>query len=140
MDFEMEDGLEGRNKRGKARPAGTLGAKGLFFRSVSLVTATGSNTVNITNPGNARTLVGINFWNTNNAQPFSDETISLTVNSETLLQQNSIKEFSPADHVIAKPVIEINRPLKGTDEIQLSISTQGAGGVPLNATIYYLPY
>lgn len=135
----MEDGLEARRKRGQ-KPTPARGQKGLFFRSVSFVTQTGSNTINITNPGNARTMVGINFWATNNAQPFSDETATLTVNSEVLLQNNAVKEFSPADHVIAKPVIELNRPLGGTDEIQLVISTAGAGGVPGNVTIYYLPY
>jgi hypothetical protein len=111
MDEELQ-GLEARRRR-----------------MVGTVTST------ITQPGNMRNLIGLNVYQD---VAFTTETISLTINSEKVLDNVSAKDLCPETHQVSDPVIRISRELMGNDDIKLEY-TSPTGGNTLNATFYFSP-
>lgn len=131
---EMEEmgGLEAR-RRGAAKVQ--VGAKGIRLKGFNVTTQVGTVTQTITQPGNMRNLIGINAYK-NTA--FTNETISLTINSERVLDNIAAKDICPENHQIGDPVIRISRPLTGNDDIKLEV-TSGTAGQTVNATFYFSP-
>ena len=82
-----------------------------------------------------RNLIGLNVYQN---IAFTDETVSLTINSEKVLDNIAAKDLCPETHQVSDPVIRISRELMGNDDIKLEF-TSGASGNILNATFYFSP-
>lgn len=131
-ELEEMSALEAR-RRSTARPQ--VGAKGLRLKGYNIISIVGTSTTTITQPGNMRNLIGLNVYQ-NTA--FTTETISLTINSEKVLDNVAAKDICPENHQIGDPVFRFNRPLTGNDDIKLEFTSGTAGNV-LNATFYFSP-
>lgn len=135
--YEMDEmdempGLEARRRR-RAMPQ--VGAKGIRLKGVNVTAVAGTVTVTITQPGNMRNLIGLNVYQN---VAFTSETISLTINSEKVLDNVAAKDLCPETHQVSDPVIRISRPLMGNDDIKLEFTSSTPGNL-LNATFYYSP-
>jgi hypothetical protein len=131
MDEEMA-GLEARRRK----PAKTQqGAKGVRLKGYNITTQVGTVTTTITQPGNMKNLIGLNVYQD---AAFTTETISLTINSEKVLDNIAAKDINPQSHQVSDPVIRISRELTGNDDIKLEL-TSGTAGNTLNATFYFSP-
>jgi hypothetical protein len=131
-DMEEMGGLEAR-RRGAAKVQ--VGAKGIRLKGYNVTSQVGTVTTTITQPGNMRNLIGLNVYQN---YAFSTETISLTINSERVLDNISAKDICPENHQIGDPVIRISRPLTGNDDIKLEFTSGTAANI-LNATFYFSP-
>jgi hypothetical protein len=131
----FEEALEARRTNKKPM----VGAKGIRIKGYTVQTITGTLQRVINQPGNMRNLIGLNAYVLGSGS-FTDETISLNINSELVLDNISIKDQAPADHIISDPVIRINRALTGNDDIKLEVNSQGVGGVNINLVFYFSPY
>lgn len=133
--FEMEemDEMSARRRRGPVKPQ--VGAKGIRLKGYNITSQVGTVTTTITQPGNMRNLIGLNVYQD---VAFTTETISLTINSEKVLDNVSAKDICPENHQIGDPVIRISRELLGNDDIKLEY-TSSTGGRTLNATFYFSP-
>lgn len=131
-EMEEMDGLEAR-RRGKAKIQ--VGAKGIRLKGFSLTSQVGTVTQTITQPGNMRNLIGLNVYQDS---AITSETLSLTINSERVLDNIAAKDINPESHQIADPIIRINRPLTGNDDIKLEYTSATAGRI-VNATFYFSP-
>ena len=80
-------------------------------------------------------LIGLNVYQ---STAFTTETISLTINSEKVLDNIAAKDICPENHQIGDPVIRISRELLGNDDIKLEF-TSGSSGNTMNATFYFSP-
>jgi len=132
---EMDElqGLEARRRR--RTPAPMVGAKGIRLKGYNLTSQIGVVNQTITQPGNMRNLIGLNVYQ---SVAFTTETISLTINSEKVLDNIAAKDICPENHQIGDPVIRISRPLTGNDDIKLEYTSDTAGRT-LNATFYFSP-
>lgn len=133
--YEMEemDELGARRRRPAAKPQ--TGAKGIRLKGYNVTTVVGTQTTTVTQPGNMRNLIGLNVYQ-NTA--FTTETISLTINSEKVLDNIAAKDICPENHQIGDPVIRISRELQGNDDIKLEV-TSGTANNTVNATFYFSP-
>jgi len=129
---EMDGGLEARRRK-PAKPQ--VGALGIRLKGFNITTQVGTVTQTITQPGNMRNLIGLNIYK---GTAFTTETISLTINSEKVLDNIAAKDICPEQHIIADPVIRISRPLTGNDDIRFEV-TSGTAGQTVNATFYFSP-
>lgn len=132
MYEEEFDGMAGLEAR---RRAPQVGAKGIRLKGYNIASIVGTSTTTITQPGNMRNLIGLNVYQDT---AFTTETISLTINSEKVLDNVSAKDICPENHQIGDPVIRISRPLSGNDDIKLEFTSTSAGKI-LNATFYFSP-
>ena len=131
MEEEMA-GLEARRRKPvKVQP----GAKGIRLKGYNITSQVGTVTTTITQPGNMRNLIGLNIYQD---ADFTTETISLTINSEKVLDNISAKDINPLNHQVSDPVIRISRELTGNDDIKLEFTSPNPGNT-LNATFYFSP-
>jgi hypothetical protein len=131
IDEEMA-GLEARRRKA-AKPQ--QGAKGIRLKGYNVTSQVGTTTTTITQPGNMRNLIGLNVYQD---VAFTTETISLTINSEKVLDNIAAKDINPQSHQVSDPVIRLSRELTGNDDIKLEYTSAAAGNV-LNATFYFSP-
>jgi len=136
-EFEEMDELGARRKKMNRVPQ--VGAKGIRIKGYNITTITGTAEKVISQPGNMRNLIGVNVY-VLGAGALTDETISLNINSELVLDNISVKDQAPEYHFISDPVIRINRALTGNDDIKVLINSQGVGGVQINLVFYFSPY
>jgi len=134
--YEMDEmdefsGLEARRR--KAMPQ--VGAKGVRLKGYNVTSQVGTVTTTITQPGNMKNLIGLNVYQD---AAFTTETISLTINSEKVLDNIAAKDINPQSHQVSDPVIRLSRPLTGNDDIKLEFTSPTAGNT-LNATFYFSP-
>lgn len=132
--YEMDE-MDELSARRRAVPQ--TGAKGIRLKGYNITSQIGTVTTTITQPGNMRNLIGLNVY-TNAAGGFTSETISLTINSEKVLDNIAAKDIAPENHFISDPVIRLSRPLTGNDDIKLEF-TSGTAGDTINATFYFSP-
>lgn len=132
-ELEEMDELGARRRRPAAKPQ--TGAKGIRLKGYNVTSQVGTVTTTITQPGNMRNLIGLNVYQ-NTA--FTSETVSLTINSEKVLDNIAAKDLCPETHMISDPVIRISRELMGNDDIKLEFTSPAAGNI-LNATFYFSP-
>jgi hypothetical protein len=131
---EMDEmGALDASRRRTTKPQ--TGAKGIRLKGYNITSVIGTVTTTITQPGNMRNLIGLNVYQT---AGFTDETISLTINSEKVLDNISAKDICPENHQISDPVIRISRELTGNDDIKLEFTSSSANNI-LNATFYFSP-
>ena len=135
FEFEEMEEMGGLEARRRSAPKVQVGAKGIRLKGFNITTQVGTVTQTITQPGNMRNLIGINVYK-NTA--FTNETISLTINSERVLDNIAAKDICPENHQVSDPVIRISRPLTGNDDIKLEV-TSGTAGQTVNATFYFSP-
>ena len=135
--YEMDemDDLQGLEDRKRRSPKVMTGAKGIRLKGYNITSQVGTVTSTITKPGNMRNLIGLNVYQDT---AFTTETISLTINSERVLDNIAAKDICPETHQIGDPVIRISRELTGNDDIKLEYNSGVAGRV-LNATFYFSP-
>lgn len=135
FEEEMDElgALEARRRRMQAKPQ--VGAKGIRLKGYNITSIVGTSTTTITQPGNMKNLIGLNLYQD---VAFTTETISLTINSEKVLDNISAKDICPENHFISDPVIRISRALTGNDDIKLEF-TSATGGNTMNATFYFSP-
>lgn len=133
MDEELQ-GLEAR-RRSMRKKSPMVGAKGIRLKGYNITSQVGTVTTTITQPGNMRNLIGLNVYQD---VAFTTETISLTINSEKVLDNVSAKDLCPETHQVSDPVIRISRELMGNDDIKLEFTSPTAGNT-LNATFYFSP-
>lgn len=138
-EFEEEEGFSALEARRKSGRIPQVGAKGIRIKGYTVTTVTGTIERVISQPGNMRNLIGVNVYILGSGS-FTDETISLNINSELVLDNISAKDQSPANHTISDPVIRLNRQLTGNDDIKVLINSQGVGGVVINLVFYFSPY
>lgn len=133
--YEMDemDEMGARRRRGPIKPQ--VGAKGIRLKGYNITSQVGTVTTTITQPGNMRNLIGLNVYQD---VSFTTETISLTINSEKVLDNISAKDINPPSHQIGDPVIRISRELLGNDDIKLEFTSPSPGNT-LNATFYFSP-
>ena len=117
-----------------------FGAIGINWKGYTVNAIAGTQTYTISQPGNMRNLIGLNVYVLTTGGVLTDETISLNINSELVLDNISAKDQAPQFHQIANPVIRLNRQLTGNDDIKVLINSQGVGGILLNLVFYYSPY
>jgi len=129
---EMDGGLEARRRK-PAKPQ--TGAKGIRLKGYNVTSQVGTVTTTITQPGNMRNLIGLNVYQDT---AFTTETISLTINSEKVLDNIAAKDINPQNHQVSDPVIRISRELTGNDDIKLEFTSGTAANI-LNATFYFSP-
>lgn len=129
---ELEE-LGARRRKPAAKPM--TGAKGIRLKGYNVTTIVGTQTTTVTQPGNMRNLIGLNVYQN---VAFTTETISLTINSEKVLDNIAAKDICPEEHQIGDPVIRISRELMGNDDIKLEI-TSGTANNTVNATFYFSP-
>jgi hypothetical protein len=130
---EMDEMAARRRRSSPARPQ--VGAKGIRLKGYNITSQIGTVTTTITQPGNMRNLIGLNVYQN---VAFTDETVSLTINSEKVLDNIAAKDLCPETHQVSDPVIRISRELQGNDDIKLEF-TSGTSGNVLNATFYFSP-
>jgi len=133
MDEELQ-GLEAR-RRSMRKKSPMVGAKGIRLKGYNVTSQVGTVTTTITQPGNMRNLIGLNVYQDT---AFTTETISLTINSEKVLDNVAAKDLCPETHQVSDPVIRISRELMGNDDIKLEFTSSNGGNI-LNATFYFSP-
>jgi hypothetical protein len=130
-EFEMNEGLEAKRRISKPQ----TGAKGIRLKGYNVTSQVGTVTTTITQPGNMRNLIGLNVYQ---GTAFTTETISLTINSEKVLDNIAAKDICPETHQVSDPVIRISRELTGNDDIKLEFTSATANNT-MNATFYFSP-
>ena len=132
--FEEEfDG--GGLEAARRRPAVQVGARGVRLKGFNITSQIGTVTQTITQPGNMRNLIGLNLYQN---VAFTNETITLTINSEKVLDNVAAKDICPETHQVSDPVIRLSRILTGNDDIKLEFTSSAAGNTA-NATFYFSP-
>jgi hypothetical protein len=134
--YEMDEMDEMAARRRRSSPAKPqVGAKGIRLKGYNITSVVGTQTTTITQPGNMRNLIGLNVYQ---SAAFTTETISLTINSEKVLDNIAAKDINPQSHQVGDPVIRISRELQGNDDIKLEFTSPTANNT-LNATFYFSP-
>jgi len=117
-----------------------FGAVGIVFKGYSVNAIAGTQTYTISQPGNMGQLVGCALWATTSATAITTETVSLTINSNQVLDNITARSISPQtdNHVNnSMPFFPLYRKLSGNDDIKFSVT--GAGSLTLNLVLYFLP-
>ena len=117
-----------------------FGAIGIVFKGYSVNAIAGTQTYTISQPGNMGQLVGCALWATASGGAITTETVSLTINSNQVLDNITARSISPQtdNHVNnAMPFFPLYRKLSGNDDIKFSVS--GSAGLTLNLVLYFLP-
>jgi len=106
--------------------------KGYTFNSVN-----GTTSFDLQQPGDCNTLIGINIFPTAASNNTVDNTFSLTINSQLLLDQINAAECNPIINYSNKPFLQIMYPLAGSDSIKLSWTDTTATTYVINIYYYY---
>jgi hypothetical protein len=117
-----------------------FGAIGIVFKGYSVNAIAGIQSYTISQPGNMGQLVGCALWATAAASAISTETVSLTINSNQVLDNITARSISPQtdNHVNnAMPFFPLYRQLSGNDDIKFTVT--GSGNLTLNLVLYFLP-
>jgi hypothetical protein len=117
-----------------------FGAIGIVWKGYSVNAIAGTQTYTISQPGNMGQLVGATIFATAAGSAISTETVSLTINSNQVLDNISARSISPQtnNHVNnAMPFFPLYRQLSGNDDIKFSVT--GSASLTLNLVLYFLP-
>lgn len=117
-----------------------FGAIGIVFKGYSVNAIAGTQTYTISQPGNMGQLVGCAIWSTASGAAITTETVSLTINSNQVLDNITARAISPQtdNHVNnAMPFFPLYRQLSGNDDIKFTVT--GSGSLTLNLVLYFLP-
>ena len=116
-------------------PNPMTGAGGIRMKGYSTNAINGKQNYSIFQPGNMSRLAGINLYSDT---PLTSETVTLLVNSDTVLDNIVAKEISPIDHPTNGMVFfPIDRAIGGRDEIIFTVQANAANVI--NIVLYYYP-
>jgi len=117
-----------------------FGAIGIVYKGYSVNAIAGTQTYTISQPGNMGQLVGAAIFATASGAAITSETVSLTINSNQVLDTITARSISPQtnNHVNnAMPFFPLYRKLSGNDDIKFTVS--GSGSLALQLVLYFLP-
>ena len=117
-----------------------FGAIGIVWKGYTVNAIAGTQTYTISQPGNMGQLVGATLYATTAGSAISTETVSLTINSNQVLDTISARSISPQtnNHVNnAMPFFPLYRKLSGNDDIKFTVT--GAASLNLQLVLYFLP-
>jgi hypothetical protein len=117
-----------------------FGAIGIVYKGYTVNAITGTTSYTISQPGNMGQLVGCALWAVGAGTAISTETVSLTINSNQVLDTITARSISPQsdNHVNnAMPFFPLYRKLSGNDDIKFTVN--GSGTLNLNLVLYFLP-
>jgi len=117
-----------------------FGAIGIVWKGYSVNAIAGTQTYTISQPGNMGQLVGAALFATSSATAISTETVSLTINSNQVLDSITARAISPQtdNHVNnAMPFFPLYRKLSGNDDIKFTVT--GSTSLNLQLVLYFLP-
>ena len=111
-----------------------------MFKGYSVNAIAGTQTYTISQPGNMGQLIGCTIFATASGAAITTETVSLTINSNQVLDNITARSISPQtnNHVNnAMPFFPLYRQLSGNDDIKFSVT--GNASLNLNLVLYFLP-
>jgi hypothetical protein len=117
-----------------------FGAIGIVWKGYTVNAIAGTTTYTISQPGNMGQLIGCALWAVTAASAISTETVSLTINSNQVLDTITARSISPQtdNHTNnSMPFFPLYRKLSGNDDIKFSVSGQTA--LQLQLVLYFLP-
>jgi hypothetical protein len=117
-----------------------FGAIGIVWKGYTVNAIAGTQTYTISQPGNMGQLVGATLFATTAGSSITTETVSLTINSNQVLDTISGRSISPQtnNHVNnAMPFFPLYRKLSGNDDIKFTVN--GSGSLNLQLVLYFLP-
>jgi len=117
-----------------------FGAIGIVWKGYSVNAIAGTQTYTISQPGNMGQLVGAALFSTSASAAISTETVSLTINSNQVLDSITARSISPQtdNHVNnAMPFFPLYRKLSGNDDIKFTVT--GSASLNLQLVLYFLP-
>lgn len=117
---------------GVNRDSKNVKLKGYTFNSIN-----GTTSIDLQQPGDCNTLIGINIFPNTASNNTVDSTFSLTINSQLLLDQINAAECNPIINYSAKTFLPINFPLAGSDSIKLQWTDTGVNTYVVNVYYYY---
>lgn len=109
-----------------------LKLKGTTFQS----SANGAATIDIQQPGDCNTLIGINIYSKTGLATYNNN-LSLTINSQLVLDNINAAECNPIINNSYKPFLEVMYPLAGSDSIKLTWTDTVAATYIINIYYYY---
>jgi len=117
-----------------------FGAVGIVWKGYTANAIAGTQTYTISQPGNMGQLIGVTLFATASGSAITNETVSLTINSNQVLDTIPARAISPQtdNHVNnAMPFFPLYRKLSGNDDIKFSVT--GSGSLSLQLVLYFLP-
>ena len=117
-----------------------FGAIGIVWKGYTVNAIAGTTTYTISQPGNMGQLVGATIFATSTGSAITTETVSLTINSNQVIDTISARAISPQtnNHVNnAMPFFPLYRKLSGNDDIKFTVT--GAASLNLQLVLYFLP-
>lgn len=101
---------------------------------------TGNSTQTLQLPGEAKMLLGLKLYNENNAGPVVDQTISVLVNNEKLIDTVHTAQFdaNPNNSNQQQEYLAINRPLAGQDTVNVEFTNNDPNAVVSCLHVFYL--
>jgi len=117
-----------------------FGAIGIVWKGYTVNAIAGTQTYTISQPGNMGQLVGMTIFATTSGSAITTETVSMTINSNQVLDTISARAISPQtnNHVNnAMPFFPLYRQLSGNDDIKFTVN--GSAGLNLQLVLYFLP-
>lgn len=115
-----------------------FGAVGINWKGYTVNAIAGTQTYTISQPGNMGQLIGCALWATNT--PISTEVVSLTINSNQVLDTITARAISPQtdNHTNnSMPFFPLYRKLSGNDDIKFTVT--GTAVIQLQLVLYFLP-
>ena len=117
-----------------------FGAIGIVWKGYTVNAIAGTQTYTISQPGNMGQLVGMTIFATTSGSAITTETVSMTINSNQVLDTISARAISPQtdNHVNnAMPFFPLYRQLSGNDDIKFTVN--GSATLNLQLVLYFLP-
>lgn len=117
-----------------------FGAIGIVWKGYTVNGIAGTQTYTISQPGNMGQLIGCALWSTASGAAITSETVSLTINSNQVLDTITARSISPQtdNHTNnAMPFFPLYRKLSGNDDIKFSVNAPSA--INLQLVLYFLP-
>lgn len=117
-----------------------FGAIGIVWKGYTVNAIAGTQTYTISQPGNMGQLVGMTIFATTSGSAITTETVSMTINSNQVLDTISARAISPQtdNHVNnAMPFFPLYRKLSGNDDIKFTVN--GSATLNLQLVLYFLP-
>jgi len=116
---------------------GLAGAAGIRLKGYTVSSIVGSQPYAISQPGNMRKFAGLNLYKSPSGL-FTDQVISLIINSDTVLDTITAQEINPETHLNGSMIFfPIDRDLFGNDSIQFNVTATAV--LPMYLVIYYYP-
>lgn len=120
-----------------ANPNPMSGAGGVRLKGYGVNSINGTQRYQLQQPGNMKLFAGLNVYK-DPAGDYTDQTITLLINSDTVLDQISIQELDPTLRLNGGfPFIPVNRKIEGADDMAFTVTSTAV--LTLYMVVYYYP-